>query len=140
MTLGQLSIWYKNLISRKDRNAIAKIYALDEKILSSFLHHLSIVRNICAHHGRLWNREFTFAYRFPKKDPSDLAETLNQGAKKRIYNTLVMLAYLMDKINPNRWKNKISDLFVKHPEIDRKRMGFPENWKELPIWREINNG
>lgn len=136
MTLGQLSKWYKNLKFRKDRNSIAKIYELDEKILSSFLHHLSIIRNICAHHGRIWNREFTFTYILPK-NPSMLFANFNQIEKKRIYNTLVMLAYLMDKINPNKWKLKINDLFIRHPEINRQNMGFPENWKELSMWYEV---
>jgi len=39
-----------------DRNAIAHAYDLDEVNLTSFLHHLSIVRNHCAHHARLWKR------------------------------------------------------------------------------------
>ncbi|MGB3519772.1 MAG: Abi family protein [Elainellaceae cyanobacterium] len=58
MTFGQLSNWYSNTRQRQDRNAIAAGYGLDEKILTSLLHHLTIVRNICAHHARLWNREF----------------------------------------------------------------------------------
>ncbi|KQV28882.1 hypothetical protein ASC97_24025 [Rhizobium sp. Root1203] len=35
-----------------DRQAIAKPYGLDEKVLISLTHHLTYVRNICAHHGR----------------------------------------------------------------------------------------
>lgn len=134
MTLGQLSKWYKNLKFRKDRNGIAKVYALDEKVLSSFLHHLSIIRNICAHHGRLWNREFTFSYTLPN-NALGLSENFNQVEKKKIYNTLVMLAYLMDCINTNKWKSKIKDLFIKHPEVNSRYMGFPENWRDLLFWK-----
>ena len=59
MSLGQLSRWYNNLKQRADRKAIADHYQIDEKYLRSFFHHLSIVRNICANHARLWNRTFT---------------------------------------------------------------------------------
>ena len=55
MSLGQLSKWMGNLKLRTDRSAIAKPYGLDESVLVSLAHHLTYVRNICAHHGRLWN-------------------------------------------------------------------------------------
>ena len=32
---------------------------LDEAVLISVVHHLTHIRNICAHHGRLWNKRFT---------------------------------------------------------------------------------
>lgn len=59
MSLGLLSRWYNNLRPMATRRAIAAVYGVDEKVLESWLRHLSLVRNICAHHGRLWNREFT---------------------------------------------------------------------------------
>ncbi len=134
MTLGQLSRWYGNLKFRKDRNKIAKVYGLDEKNLTSFLHHLSIVRNTCAHHGRLWNREFTFTYKLPERKPSGLYQNFNPARKKQLYNTLVMIAHLMDSINPHSWKQRMNTLFINHPEVNSKAMGFPDDWRERPIW------
>ena len=139
MTLGQLSKWYSNLTHGRDRNAIAHVYGLDEVNLTSFLHHLSIVRNHCAHHARLWNREFTFAWKLPRRKPASLPANFNRVDGKRLYNTLVMLAYLMDRINPNSWKNRLNNLFVKHPEVGSRAMGFPEDWRQLPIWQVITN-
>jgi len=137
MTLGQLSRWYSNLNYRQDRNSIAKAYGLDEKILTSFVHHLSIVRNTCAHHGRLWNREFTFAWKLPQRTPFDLYQNFNPAIKRRLYNTLVMIAYLMDRINPHSWKQRMNNLFINHPEINSTAMGFPDDWKDRPIWLDI---
>jgi abortive infection bacteriophage resistance protein len=57
----------KNLKLRKDRQQIAEVYRIDEKVLSSFMHHLTHVRNLCAHHCRLWNRRLTFTMVLPKK-------------------------------------------------------------------------
>lgn len=134
MTLGQLSKWYGNLKHGSDRNAISNTYNLDEVNLTSFLHHLSIVRNHCAHHARLWNREFTFAWKMPRKRPADLTNNFNHTDGKRLYNTLVMLAYLMDSINPNTWKQRLHNLFVKHPDVQPRFMGFPDGWQERTLW------
>lgn len=135
MTLGQLSKWYANLRHGSDRNAIAHVYDLDEVNLTSFLHHLSIVRNHCAHHARLWNRLFPFAWKLPRKRPADLQANFNHTDGKRLYNTLVMLAYLMDSINQNTWKQRLTNLFVKHPQVRAQTMGFPDDWQARPIWR-----
>lgn len=134
MTLGQLSKWYANLKHGQDRNAIAHAYGLDEVNLTSFLHHLSIVRNHCAHHARLWNRLFPFAWKLPRKRPGDLSVNFNKTDGKRLYNTLVMLAYLMDGINPHTWKQRLGNLFAKHPDVRAQNIGFPDNWQDLPIW------
>lgn len=136
MTFGQLSNWYANLKSGADRNAVAHIFDMDEVNLTSFLHHLSIVRNHCAHHSRLWNREFTFAWRLPTHRPAAVIPNFNISTGKRIYNTLVMLAYIMDIINPgHHWKLRLSELFRQHPNVKARHMGFPEGWRDLPIWQ-----
>lgn len=137
MTLGQLSKWYANLKRGRDRNAIARGYGMDEVNLTSFLHHLSIVRNHCAHHARIWNREFTFSWKLPRKRPATLRQNFNLTDTRRIYNTLVMLAYLMDSIGPNSWKQRLYDLFTKHPDVRTRPMGFPSDWLDRPIWQDI---
>ena len=136
MTLGQLSRWYGNLRHSRDRNAIARSYDMDEVNLVSFLHHLSIIRNTCAHHARLWNREFSFTWKLPKHRPAALVPNFNAQNGKRLYNALVMLAYLMDLMNPgHHWKQRLGDLFHQHPEVQSRFMGFPENWQERSLWQ-----
>ncbi len=135
MTFGQLSKWFANLKSGADRNAVAHRFDIDEVNLTSFLHQLSIVRNHCAHHSRLWNREFTFAWRLPNHRPASLVPNVNRTDGKRIYNTLVMLAYMMDIINPgHHWKVRLGELFARHPQVPERSMGFPAEWRKLPIW------
>ncbi len=134
MTLGQLSKWYANLRHGRDRNAIANVYGLDDVNLTSFLHHLSIVRNLCAHHARLWNREFAITWKLPVLKPATLPANFNALVGKRLYNTLVMLTYLMDCINPHSWKRRLAALFAKHPEVPAFAMGFPDDWRDRPIW------
>lgn len=73
MSLGQLSRWYDNLKPMPTRRAIADVYGVDEKVLGSWLRHISLVCNTCAHHSRLWNREFTITPRLPRSRPAGLA-------------------------------------------------------------------
>jgi hypothetical protein len=35
----------------------------------------------------------------------------------------------------SRWAERLEALFAKHPGIDRRLLGYPENWQECPIWR-----
>mgnify|MGYP000353491055 CR=1 FL=1 len=136
MSFGWLSRCYDGIGRRALRMDIADTYKLKEVVLSSFLHHITTVRNICAHHSRLWNREFTFEMKLPTNGASKLLDSFNSKSKKRLYNTLVMCAYLMDVVNPNHhWKSRLKDLVSRH-NIDVSDMGFPEIWATLPIWKE----
>ncbi len=135
MTLGQLSKWYGNLRHGVDRNAVAHRYSMDETNLTSFLHHLSIIRNFCAHHSRLWNREFTFTFRLPIHRPPALVASLNHQDGRRLYNTLTVLAWLLDSISPqHHWKQRLQALLVQYA-IDPMRMGFPGGWEQMAIWK-----
>jgi abortive infection bacteriophage resistance protein len=138
ISFGQLSQFYANLKLRQDRKIIADCYNLDEKVLSSFLHQINTVRNTCAHHSRLWNRSFTMQLIIPgMKRPAGLQPNFNSApqAAKKIYNPIVMLAYMLDKICPSHhFKTRLIDLFHQHP-INEHAMGFPNHWQKLPIWK-----
>ena len=136
MMLGQLSRWLKNLKLPLDRQAIADAYNLDEKVLISFIHHLSIIRNHCAHHCRVWNRKFSLQMRLPAKKPPDLLANFNAQDNRRLYNTLVMLSYLFDQFSPgSSWQQRVIDLIKNNPQINPANMGFPADWKQRPIWK-----
>ncbi len=93
------------------------------------------VRNVCAHHGRLWNRRFGFQAKLPKK-PWQLHQSLNLQQPKHLYNTLVMLEYTMNIISPDHhWKGRLIALFERHPIARPAAMGFPSEWQALPIWQ-----
>lgn len=135
MTFGQLSIWYANTGRRRDRNAVARVYGLDERVLTSFLHHLTTVRNHCAHHARLWNREFTVLPRVPTWGDQALLDSLRRDRDRRIYNTLTMIVFLMDRLSPgHHWRRRLLRLLDAHG-VDEQAMGFPPDWSARPLWR-----
>lgn len=135
MSFGQLSKWFQNLKYRKDRMAISDIYRIDEHILGSFMHHLTHVRNLAAHHSRLWNRRLTFTMRIPGY-PTDFALLFNPEAKRNIYNTLVMLCYLLTRMSPGTtWITRLKQLIIDNDLVNPSLMGFPDDWQEINIWK-----
>ncbi|KSV72240.1 hypothetical protein N183_27105 [Sinorhizobium sp. Sb3] len=135
MSLGQLSKWLGNLKLRADRQAIARPYGLDEKVLVSVAHHLTYVRNICAHHGRLWNKQFTVTMILPNS-PASLKLAMNVASARKLYNTLAVVGYLMGIIAPGtQWRQSLIELMDSCPRAEEAAMGFPPNWKNLPAWK-----
>lgn len=135
LTLGQLSKWISNLKLRADRKAIAKPYGIDEVVLTSAAHHLTHVRNICAHHARLWNKRFTVTMMIPQA-PASLKLAMNPAADRQMYNTLVLLNYLMGIVAPGSdWKKRLVELINTCPFADQTAIGFPKDWAKLAAWR-----
>ena len=137
LSLGSLSHWYAAIKEPSLRQQIAKPFGLDEKVFKSYIHHLSVVRNICAHHGRLWDRVFDIAARLPKH-PNTLNASLNQADPKRIYNTLTMVRYSLSKTAPtygNQWSVLVKQHISTLPHFSDSLMGCPQNWQTLNVWR-----
>lgn len=136
ISLGQLSKWIGNLKLRSDRSAISKPYGLDESVFVSLIHHLTYVRNICAHHGRLWNKQFIVTMKTPQS-PASLKLAMNPAADRKLYNTLAALGYLLGIVAPDsEWRKHLVALMASCPLADRAAMGFPARWKDMPMWRQ----
>lgn len=137
ISLGQLSMWYSNLKQRPDRQAVSKPYGLDETIMISLAHHLTYVRNICAHHGRLWNKQITVKMAVPKS-PASLKLAMNEVVPGRLYNTLTVLAYLMGIVAPGtQWRQQVVELMNSCPLANPVAMGFPADWRMRPAWKPM---
>ena len=137
MSFGQLSRWYSSLNDRGLRNEIAGPLGLSEAVFVPLLKHLSVVRNSCAHHARLWNRGFLIRMKLPLK-PSELVDALDSSCHSgpaRIYNSLVLIRYLLAQIDPSSsWHITIRELLAAHPTNDLSAMGFPPNWEQRSLW------
>ena len=135
MSLGQLSKWYENLKNQALRQQIADGYGMDEKVFVSLLHHLTLIRNVCAHHSRLWNRHFTITPKLPRKKPAGLTPVFNMAAPRQLYNALVLIAYLMNIVSPgHHWKQRLLAVLEHHSGIPVEPMGFPDGWRNLSFW------
>ncbi|EKQ8044849.1 Abi family protein [Campylobacter coli] len=103
---------------------------LDIKVFDNWLLGLTVVRNTCAHHARMWNRKFTISFKYPKQITNFLD---NSVSTNQIFFALsVMLVLLKD----NKLKDELNSLFNRYPNVNRSHMGFTNNWQEFKIWKE----
>ena len=134
-SFGILSRLYGNLKSGKTKREIAKKFGLPDIVFASWLHSLVYIRNVCAHHARIWNRPMSIQPLFPKKSSGAWLQNRQTGIN-RVFYALSMLIYLLNTVNPNHtFKQKLENLFSKYPNVDKRAMGFPANWHSEPLWK-----
>ncbi len=144
-SFGNLSSLYKNLKPLPEKKAIALHFGLDSTTFESWLHSFGYVRNICAHHSRLWNRELRITPTLPGRPKNQwlsITTKVNSvtgsstSISKRSYCTLSMILYLLQTINPNHtFKVKFYKLLKKYPNVDVASMGFTREWKNEKLWQ-----
>lgn len=134
-SFGSLSMLYSNLKPGKEKRDIAHYFGLADSVLKTWLHSIVYLRNVCAHHTRLWNRAMSIR---PQMPITPLKQWLTNTSvpNNRAYFILSMINYLLQTVNPNNtFKNRFRDLLAKYPNIDVKAMGFPLNWDQETLWK-----
>lgn len=134
-SIGLLSKMYRNLIMTNEKKDISKhFHAPTPYIFESWLQSITYVRNICAHHGRLWNRVLTIKPTLPKK-PKNLWIQNNAINTDKIYAFLCCTLYLLRTINPKtEFIVHLKHLLDKYPSVSTKVMGFPKDWYKDEFW------
>ena len=137
-SLGTLSKLYKNLNHQlPEKSNIAKEFGFNShKDFSSFLEATTVVRNVIAHHSRLWNNNITTKYSWPKNLKNEpITYIPNENQRAKLFSLLSLTLYTIDYISPgNSIKGKFFKLINEYPTVPVHKMGFPENWRTQPIW------
>jgi abortive infection bacteriophage resistance protein len=136
VSFGVISRLFSNAKSGKSKRQIAEFFGLDDRTFSSWLHGFVYVRNICAHHARLWNRVMRIQPMIPNSPKN---QWLNNLAIRndRIYFILSMIIYLLKSINEsNSILNEFRTLLRKYPNIHVGAMRFPSLWEREALWNE----
>jgi len=134
-SFGSLSVLYSNLNPSFEKRQIAKHFGLADSVFSSWIHSIVYLRNVCAHHSRLWNRAMSIQPTIPRRT---YHPWLNNKSidNNNTYFILSMLVYLMNRIKfENDVVERIKALFEKYPNIHPPAMGFPTDWKTEPLWK-----
>lgn len=134
MTFGSVRRLYKGM-EKGRRKAVAESLGIEDAVLVSWLDTLNAVRNVCAHHDRLWNRTMRMKPKIPKKDSRwSIPIRIDNGA---LFGVLSICRYALRIIAPtSQWHKRLAELLDKYPSIPLREMGFPEDWKTSPIWRQ----
>lgn len=134
MTFGTLSKLYGSLGFRGEgasegkraAAAIADSFGISHHYMKSWIHHLVTVRNIVAHHDRLYNRVMSIRPLMLNRD--------NVWSSSKQFPTLLVVKRMYEKSWPQEWDELVEDLaacFSTHPKVPLAPMGFPANWKKL---------
>ncbi|MBN1499897.1 MAG: Abi family protein [Spirochaetes bacterium] len=132
-SLGTVHTVYKG-IPLSIKQQISKKYNISPKVLTSWIHTIQVVRNICAHHGRIYNRTLGVSSIIPKKNSDwHTPFTINND---KIFSVLSILKYLLDIIAPqSNWKNRLIKLIDENNMIPLNVMGFSKDWENHLIWK-----
>jgi len=140
VSMGTLSKFYKNLKHQLPEKArIANELGLNlHSELSSWLESVNYIRNIIAHHSRLWSRNMV-------KTPIDHINNptspwfdleLTEVQKKKPFLIISAMVYLCNNVIPeNGIKQNILELISNNPNIPIYKLGFLNNWENQPLWK-----
>ena len=136
-SFGTLSILYGNLQPGRAKRSIAAYFGLPDTVFASWLHCIVYVRNICAHHSRLWNRILSIRPLMPRS-PRNTFIALPASGTQQTYFVLSMIIYLLNTVNPNHsFISRFKELLNRYPSIDVRAMGFPINWENEKLWESV---
>ncbi|MGM8849491.1 Abi family protein [Salinicola halophyticus] len=123
-----------------DQTAIATRYGVsDWRVFSSWLFGLSYLRNLVAHHSRLWNRNITTKPKLPKRGEIDWCDVFLTGEDMRAkpFILIAITRMLVKSICPNtQWHQRLQAHLDTFPaqysarKLHVESMGIPENWRE----------
>lgn len=137
---GTLSTLYAGL-KPDDQDKISSKYGISNgKEFSTWLRSLNNLRNICAHHSRLWNRNIADQPKLPPVDEFPLGEHFKSDPHglARPFLLICICQHFVKVINPNStWgervltllKNEFPDL--RHLGLTLKGMGVFDGWQDL---------
>lgn len=138
---GMLSTFYQ-CMQVADKDAIAARYGLsDGHLLQSWLRALNFVRNVAAHHSRLWNKNLVDQPKLPRAGlmPAFDPWIRQPAVASRLFAMLCILLHLMRVVSPNSaWPTRLRQLldgFPAVPGLSLADMGFPAGWEGQPLWR-----
>lgn len=133
MSMRTLSDLYENMASGPTRDAVAAHFGVNQHILESWNRFLSVVRNICAHHARLWNKELGIKPAFPKKEA--IWNHVRGGG--RLFTVLVVLRKVVGSFPFfESWATSVEMLVDPWASVPfySKAMGLPPTWKTDVLW------
>jgi abortive infection bacteriophage resistance protein len=98
------------------------------------------VRNVVAHHSRLWNRNLIDQPKLARKGEMKAFDSFvgDVSVTSRVYIVLCILAHFMKYVCPrSSWNVRLANLirsFPKAVHVNVQDMGFPKDWEQHEFW------
>ena len=140
---GTLSTLFSGMRTVEQDQIAAKYGIRDGRIFASWLRSLNFLRNVCAHHSRLWNRNVTDQPKLPAIGQLAWTEPFigDNHARARSFLLICMVRHLLQVIHPaSGWPTRMREHLLGFPDlghlhISLKGMGAIEGWQEWPMWQ-----
>lgn len=130
VSFGFWSRTYGILSDPHDKKAICKRFRVDQpETFQSWIHTLTVIRNIAAHHGQFLRVKLGVA---PANYKTGCLKFQDQ---KSFYAAATIINYLLTQTAlPQRWKTNLRDIFLRYPTVSPADLGFPRDWERQPGW------
>ena len=137
-SFGTLSKLFCNMADISVKKSVAKSFGLPQyKYLESWIRSITVLRNCCAHHARIWNRRFPLMPQLPKHLSFAWIE-VDVAKPMKLFALLSTILYLEQNIvSSSSIKERLLALLLRQHQSRLKAMGFPENWREQGLWTTI---
>ncbi|MBW7863380.1 MAG: Abi family protein [Candidatus Hydrogenedentes bacterium] len=122
LSIGRWSKVFQHLADQNARKAVARQFNTKPYYLQSWIHALSVLRNLCAHHSRIWNRNFTISPALP----SPIKARVLSNTKLAVFVAVLesLLTPLGKEIEFQRGWNA---LLTEFPLVPLDKMGFSQS-------------
>lgn len=133
LPLGVMTNIFINLKDSQVKKKIAQRFGLQLRVFVSWMTIITVTRNACCHHARVWNKQNTLTPMNPRRTTHTWI-TLPSNPL-RVYYDLCIIKYFLDTISPNNdMGQKLRNLLAAFPLVDPAPMGFPEGWENEELW------
>jgi len=129
ITFTKWALLYKMLTH--DKGAIANIFGIPPEVLDSWMHALAVLRNMCAHHSRLFGKKLTLQPTTLKKQRAEFANPTS------VYTQLAVIQILTKVIDGNSdLSDTLRSLPRKFPLVNIESFyGIRPSWHLGDIWQ-----
>ena len=138
LQFGNVVHMYWNM-RKQDKPLVARRYKLQGDILGSYIKHLLVVRNMCAHHARFWDKTL-YGFRpfagLPAVDWSSIDT-------RRVFYTFLLVHRMARHVAEScfdleKWRSELLALLLEFQKLPHcspfKIMGIPENGLDAKWW------
>ena len=134
------------------KRKVAEYFDIPHVVLDSWLLTLNTARNVCAHHGRFWNRVLGTAPKMPPEKtypyfhkpvaiyepPSITRGGISPKRPPTAFAILSICNHLLLRVDPHGgWAKDVKALLDAFPRVSRPAMGFPQHWTLSPVWADV---
>ncbi|PSJ53653.1 Abi family protein [Pseudaminobacter soli (ex Li et al. 2025)] len=140
LDFGPLSMLLEGM-KFKDQEGICSSYKIPRPhLLTTWIRSLAGVRNVCAHHARLWNKPLTNQPSLARSGELPDLDHLrtSPGSNGRLYAAACIVRYMLREISPrSKWHERLAahmSTFPARPVISLEAAGFSDGWSSLSLW------